>query len=84
MVSINRRTLYGEVYNDVRCLSTDEKPVADIKNGSVLREIDTGATYLFDAGLGVWHLQPSDSGGGGASLSPMTVQQVHEITGVGD
>ena len=49
MVSINRRTLYGEVYNDVRCLSTDEKPTENIKNGSSLIEMDTGKKFLFDA-----------------------------------
>jgi hypothetical protein len=26
MISVNRRVLGGEVYNDVRCLSTDTKP----------------------------------------------------------
>ena len=54
MISINRRKLYGEVFNDVRCLSTDEKPVTDIKNGSTLIEMDTGKKYLFDAGGGQW------------------------------
>jgi hypothetical protein len=55
MISINRRVLYGEVYNDVRCLSTDEKPTEGIRNGSTLVEIDTGETYLFDAEAGVWN-----------------------------
>lgn len=81
MVSINRRVLYGEVYNDVRCLSTDQKPTENIKNGSVLYEIDTGRKFLFDAGLGVWHRQPESGGSGG--LTPMTTQEVHEITGGG-
>jgi hypothetical protein len=54
MVSINRRVLYGSVYHDVRCLSTDEKPTQDIRNGSTLVEIDTGETYLFDAEAGIW------------------------------
>lgn len=55
MVSINRQTLYGEVYNDVRCLSTDEKPTDGIRNGSTLVEIDTGSKYLFDASTGEWN-----------------------------
>lgn len=80
MVSVNRRVLYGEVYNDVRCLSTDQKPTENIKNGSVLHEIDTGDTFLFNGDASEWVKQPT--GGGGASLSPMTVQQVHDITGV--
>jgi len=55
MISINRRVLNGEVYNDVRCLSTDEKPVEGIRNGSTLIEIDTGEKYLFDAGAMEWN-----------------------------
>lgn len=55
MISVNRRVLYGEVYNDVRCLSTDEKPTENIANGSTLVEIDTGAKYLFDAESGEWN-----------------------------
>ena len=55
MVSINRRTLYGEVYNDVRCLSSDPKPTEGIRNGSTLTEIDTGKTYMFDRENGEWH-----------------------------
>lgn len=62
MVSINRRTLYGEVYNDVRCLSTDEKPTENIKNGSTLIEMDTGKGYLFDADAGAWRQIPQGSG----------------------
>lgn len=55
MVSVNRRVLYGSVYHDVRCLSTDEKPTEDIANGSTLVEIDTGDRYLFDAGAREWN-----------------------------
>ena len=65
MISINKRFMYGEVYNDVRCLSVDEKPVDDIKNGSILVEIDTGTTYMFDATEKVWNEMPSGGGGGG-------------------
>lgn len=53
MVSVNRRVLEGEVFNDVRCLSTDEKPL-DVLNGSTLIEIDTGDTYMFDATTHEW------------------------------
>ena len=81
MLSINRREYYGKVYNDVRCLSTDAKPTDNIKNGSVLTEIDTGNTYLFDAAGKSWH---KIEGGGGSGLSVITVPEVHEITGVGD
>lgn len=55
MVSINRRTLYGEVYNDVRCLSSDTKPTDGIRNGSTLTEIDTGKTYMYDSDNATWH-----------------------------
>lgn len=53
MVSVNRRVLEGEVFNDVRCLSTDEKPL-DVLNGSTLIEIDTGNTYMFNAATHEW------------------------------
>ena len=40
---------------DVRCLSTDAKPTADIPNGSTCIEIDTGKKYLFDGAASTWH-----------------------------
>lgn len=69
MISINKRRLYGEVYNEVRCLSDDEKPT-DVKNGSILIEIDTGDTYMFDADGAVWNQLPSSGGGGGGGNEP--------------
>ena len=70
MISINRRTLYGEVYNDVRCLSSDEKPVGGIKNGSTLVEIDTGKRYLFDATNASWNEVQQGGGEGGSYVLP--------------
>ena len=83
MISVNRRVLYGQVYNDVRCLSTDEKPTDDIKNGSVLTEIDTGTQYLFDAESKAW-IEYAGGGGGGGSvdISPISDSTIHGITGV--
>lgn len=88
MISANKRILYGSVYNDVRCLSTDEKPT-DVLNGSVLTEIDTGKTYLFDAAGKAWHEMPTGGGGGGSTTpvdphSAIPVGTVHTITGMGD
>ena len=60
MISANKRILSGSVYNDVRCLSTDEKPT-DVKNGSTLVEIDTGKGYLFDADSKAWKQIPQGS-----------------------
>ena len=54
MITVNRRRLSGQIFNDVRCLSTDQKPL-DVKNGSSLIEIDTGKRYLFDAASATWH-----------------------------
>ena len=85
VISANRRVLYGEVYNDVRCLSTDEKPT-DVLNGSVLTEIDTGKAYLFDAEGKAWHEMPT-SGGGTTPVDPhsaIPVGTVHTITGMVD
>ena len=81
MISANRRVLYGEVYNDVRCLSTDEKPT-DVKNGSVLTEIDTGTQYLFDADSGTWIEYSGGGGGGSADISPISDATIHSVTRV--
>lgn len=62
MVSIDRRSIGGEVFNRVRCLSTDTKPTRKIKNGSTLYEIDTGKGYVFDADSGTW-IEKTSSGG---------------------
>lgn len=61
MVSINRQQGYGKVYNDVRCMSTDQKPTEGIKNGSTLVEMDTGKGYLFDAASSAWREIPQGS-----------------------
>ena len=55
MISINKQVMYGRTFNDIRCLSTDDKPTENIKNGSVLTEIDTGKTYMFDRENREWH-----------------------------
>ena len=39
---------------DAYGLSTDEKPVMDVGNGSLFREMDTSKTFLFDEEHGVW------------------------------
>lgn len=54
MISVNRQFEYGKVFNDVRCLSTDEKPVEHIRNGSTLLEMDTGKRYYFDGDSKTW------------------------------
>lgn len=73
MITVNRRIMYGEAFNDVRCLSSDEKPTVDVKNGSVLTEIDTGKRYLFDADSRTWY---EFSGGGGSSESLPSLDSV--------
>lgn len=35
-------------------LSTDEKPVEDVENGSAYMEMDTGKLYLYDAENETW------------------------------
>ena len=37
--------------------SNDEKPTDDILNGSMLKEIDTKKTYLFDGKTSTWIAQ---------------------------
>jgi len=80
MISINRRLLYGQFSNDVRCLSTDEKPTADIANGSVLTEIDTGKTYMFDGAAKVWY-ESQTSGGGGTNARGANEDEMQGLIG---
>ena len=37
------------------CLSTDEKPVEGVTNGSVLGEMDTGKAFVFDEEGQQWY-----------------------------
>lgn len=41
----NIKIYYGEGV----CLSTDDKPIGNVENGSKLIEMDTGKIYLYDA-----------------------------------
>lgn len=61
MVSIDRQSIGGKVFNRVRCLSTDTKPTNHIKNGSTLYEIDTGEGYVFDKDSMTWFKAASGS-----------------------
>lgn len=44
----------GTNTEEVRCLSTDEKPTEKIHNGSTCIEIDTGNLYIFDKSSEEW------------------------------
>lgn len=46
-------------------LSTDEKPVEGVPNGSRFKEIDTKHLWLFDAANATWHDQGESGGSGG-------------------
>lgn len=49
-------------------LSTDQKPILTERyNGSILHEIDTGNTFIYDAANKIWHQLPQSGGGGGGS-----------------
>lgn len=45
---------YG--YSELRGLSTDEKPINNIENGTVFFEMDTQKLYMFDAENKTWLL----------------------------
>lgn len=36
------------------CLSTDTKPIENVRNGTCLVEMDTGKIYFFDETSGDW------------------------------
>lgn len=57
MVTVLRHVIYNDFIHDVRCLSTDTKPTANIKNGSTLIEMDTSKGYLYDAAGQTWREQ---------------------------
>lgn len=58
MLTVNTKTYeVGGIETAAReysCLSTDEKPVSGVGNGSILVEIDTGKVYFFDAAGSQW------------------------------
>lgn len=41
-------------YGDYRGLSTDEKPIKNVPNGSTFYEIDTKKLYMFDLYNAQW------------------------------
>lgn len=45
----------GEAVWDIRGLSTDEKPINKVPNGSTYTEINTGTVYMFDEENKTWH-----------------------------
>ena len=47
-------TATNEKTYELRGLSTDEKPVERVGNGSIFIEIDTGKVFLYDAENKVW------------------------------
>ena len=47
-------TATNEKTYEFRGLSTDEKPVEKLGNGSVFIEIDTGKVFMFDEQNKVW------------------------------
>lgn len=48
--SKNVMTFYG----DGVCLSSDDKPIGNVENGSKLLEMDTGKIYIYDAQNSQW------------------------------
>lgn len=54
-------------------LSTDEKPIDGIPNGSTFQEMNTGKMFMFDAESKTWHEQPTtstSSGGNSGTTTP--------------
>ena len=47
-------TTINEKTYEFRGLSTDEKPVENVGNGSVFIEIDTGKVFIFDEQNKLW------------------------------
>ena len=47
-------TAINEKTYEFRGLSTDEKPVENVGNGSIFIEMDTGKVFMFDEQNKVW------------------------------
>lgn len=47
-------TSSGSEYWDIRGLSTDEKPVKNVPNGSSFTEMDTQKVFFFNAETETW------------------------------
>ena len=56
MITYNKASEKGmyKRYVEGNCLSTDEKPIENIANGSILMEMDTGKLYMFDEENKTW------------------------------
>lgn len=56
---------------ELAMLSSDDKPVSGIINGSIATEVDTGSVFFFDEAAGEWIEQFSfqNAGGGGGGNS---------------
>ena len=48
-----RHTVYDKFYLEIRCNHNETKPTANIPEGSVLIEVDTGNIYFFNNGAWV-------------------------------
>lgn len=59
MISLNTNKNGVNPFWDIRCISTDTKPISGVPNGSTCIEIDTGIGYLFNASSNAWVKQES-------------------------
>lgn len=60
-------------------LSTDDKPIENVVNGSKFKEIDTSNLYKYDISSQEWILQPKQSSSGGDS--PIEVMDLTDLYG---
>lgn len=44
----------GLYYMELSGLSTDTKPTAEVAQGSIFQEVDTGKVFFFDEASGTW------------------------------
>ena len=55
MISVNTHKNGLVPWWDVRCASTDEKPISNVPNGSTCFEVDTGKLFIYDKDAGQWN-----------------------------
>ena len=55
MISVNTNKNGVNPFWDVRCASTDTKPVDGVPNGSTCLETDTGKLFVYDKDTEQWN-----------------------------
>lgn len=68
-LTTNNKTLLSGLSTDTKILVYPEKPDLSLPNGTEMKEMDTGNTYILNSETKSWILQPKESSSGGVDKS---------------